>query len=147
VVGVSVLRMREAQREAEAARARRPAPPMENVDTAAASSDPALSGLELAGLRLSEDAKQHAYVQLVAVNHTGADLGEIEAKVDLKAVTSKDQTPVGTFEFKTSLGPYESKELKVPLQTKLRVYELPDWQFLRARIVGKQDAETPTDRR
>jgi hypothetical protein len=93
--------------------------------------------IELTGLRLTEDAKQKATVQCIVVNHSGADLGEISARVDLKAVTSKDQEPVGSFVFKTSLGPYESKDLKAPLTTKLRVYELPDWQFLRAEITGK----------
>jgi hypothetical protein len=93
--------------------------------------------VELTGLRLTEDDKQKAMVQCVVVNHSGADLGDISARVDLKAVTSKEQEPVGTFSFKVSLGPYESKDLKAPLTTKLRVYELPDWQFLRAEITGK----------
>jgi hypothetical protein len=34
------------------------------------------------------------------------------------------------------LGPWESKDVKAPLETALRVYELPDWQFLRAGITG-----------
>jgi hypothetical protein len=29
------------------------------------------------------------------------------------------------------LGPWESKELSVPVNTKARAYELPDWQFLK----------------
>jgi hypothetical protein len=33
-----------------------------------------------------------------------------------------------------SLGPYESKEMSGALSTKLRVYELPDWQNLTAEI-------------
>jgi hypothetical protein len=53
-------------------------------------------------------------------------------KVNLKAVARQSQELVGTFAFKISLGPYESKEIKAPLSTRLRVYELPDWQFLRA---------------
>ena len=42
-----------------------------------------------------------------------------------------DEEAVGNFSFKLpSLGPYESKDLSAPLNTKLRVYELPDWQNL-----------------
>jgi hypothetical protein len=42
---------------------------------------------------------------------------------------------VGTFSFKVaSLGAYESKEMTGVLNTKLRVYELPDWQNLVADI-------------
>ena len=52
---------------------------------------------------------------------------------EYEAEAKGDQQPVGTFSFKIPLlGPYESKELKAPVDTKLRVYELPDWQFLRA---------------
>jgi hypothetical protein len=93
--------------------------------------------IELTGLRLTEDSQQKPFVQCVVVNHSGADMGDITARVDLMAVTSKDQEPVGTFALKVSLGPYESKDVKAPLATKLRVYELPDWQFLRAEITGK----------
>jgi hypothetical protein len=32
------------------------------------------------------------------------------------------------FTFNTDLKAYESKELTAPLNTKLKIYELPDWQ-------------------
>jgi hypothetical protein len=104
----------------------------------AAQANPALRNLELTGLRLTEDPKRKTFLQFVVVNHSGADLGELNLKVNLKAVASRqDQATVGTFEFKTTLGPYEAKDLKVPLETKLRVYELPDWQYLRTEIIGQ----------
>lgn len=90
--------------------------------------------IEVTGLRLTEDAKQRAFVQFLVVNHSAAEIVGLAANVNLKAVTAKgEQEPVGTFSFKIPLlGPYESKELKGSVTTKLRVYELPDWQFLRA---------------
>ncbi|MGE5646082.1 MAG: zinc ribbon domain-containing protein [Acidobacteriota bacterium] len=97
-------------------------------------SNPAFRNVELTGLRLVEDARQKPFVQVVIVNHSGADLGELDAKVNLKAVSKQEQEPVGSFALKASLGPYESKEIKAPLDTKLRVYEFPDWQFLRAEV-------------
>jgi hypothetical protein len=56
--------------------------------------------------------------------------------VNLWARTPKsDEEAVGTFSFKVpSLGAYESRELSGVLNTKLRVYELPDWQNLVAEI-------------
>jgi ribosomal protein L40E len=102
---------------------------------AAAQPDPLLSQLEITGLRLTEDAKQKPFVEFVVVNHSAADLGELAATVQLKASTGPHaQEPVGTFAFKTKLGPYESRDIKAPLKTKLRVYELPDWQFLRPEL-------------
>jgi len=92
--------------------------------------------LEVTGLRLSEDNQQKAFVQFLVVNHSAAAIGDLSADVNLKAVTIKgEQQPVGTFSFKLpSLGPYESKDLRAALDTRLRVYELPDWQFLRADL-------------
>lgn len=90
--------------------------------------------IEVTALRLTEDSKQKAFIQFAVVNHSPAEIGDLAANVNLKSITAKgDQQPVGTFSFKIPLlGPYESKDLKAPVDTKLRVYELPDWQFLRA---------------
>jgi hypothetical protein len=139
IVGLTIILVKQSDKNRTApVPAQRQATPIEDVAPAAAQSDPLLRNLEVTGLRLTEDDKQKAFVQFVAINHTGADFGEITAKVDVKAITSKGgREPVGTFTFKASLGPYESKEVKVPMETKLRVYELPDWQFLRAEIAGR----------
>jgi hypothetical protein len=119
----------------------RPAAVLETPSTPSSAAAPAsavASNLELTGFRLTEDSKQKAVLQFVVVNHSAGDLGEIGAKVNLSALTTQQRSqPVGTFAFRTTLGPYESKELKVPVDTKLRVYELPDWQFLRAEIAGQ----------
>lgn len=100
--------------------------------------NPAFKDLELTGFRLTEDAKQRPQLQFVVVNHSGADLGEIKARVNLRAANLKaEDPPVGTVAFAVSLGPYEAKDLKAPIDTKLRVYELPDWQLLRPEIAGR----------
>jgi hypothetical protein len=96
--------------------------------------NPTFRYVELTGLRLTEDEKHKAFVQVVVVNHSAGDLGAVAATVNLKAVAKQTEEAVGTFAFKTTLGPYESKEIKAPLATKLRVYELPDWQFLRVEL-------------
>jgi hypothetical protein len=102
-----------------------------------AQANPDFRDIELTGLRLEEDTKQKPFVHFVVVNHSAADVGEVAGTVHLRAVTKQDSEPIGTFKFKTKLGPYESADLKEPLSTKLRVYELPDWQFLKAEIASK----------
>ena len=105
--------------------------------SAASEASPILRNLELTGFRLTEDSKLRVILQCVVINHSGADLGDVSAKASLNAITaSQALEPVGTFAFRTTLGPYESKDLKVPVTTKMRAYELPDWQFLRAEITG-----------
>ncbi len=95
---------------------------------------PMAQHIEIAGLRLTEDSKQKASIQFVVINHSGAEISDLAAMVSLKAVTvRREKLAVGTFSFKVPLlGPYESKDLTATVDTKLRVYELPDWQFLRA---------------
>jgi len=88
--------------------------------------------VEVVGLRLTEEASKKPQVRFVVVNHSGAEIADLAANVNLWARTAKsDEEAVGTFTFKiASLGPYETKEMSAPLTTKLRVYELPDWQNL-----------------
>ena len=93
--------------------------------------------VEITGFRVTEDEKQKAQVEFVVINHSGADIPDLGGTVSLKAGTSNaDQEPVAMFAFKlkSPLGPFEAKDLKLPIQTKLRAYELPDWQFLKADI-------------
>jgi hypothetical protein len=92
--------------------------------------------VEVVGMRLTEDAKKKPAVRFVVVNHSGAEIADLAANVNLWARTAKsDEETVGTFSFKVpSLGAYESKEMTGVLNTKLRVYELPDWQNLVADI-------------
>ncbi len=114
----------------------KPALAFEQPEAAGAKPHPLARHVEITGFRLSEDARRRAAIQFVVVNHSGADLSGLEAEVQLTAVSPKgDRQPVGRFSFRApKLGPYESRELKAPLETNLRVYELPDWQFLRAEF-------------
>lgn len=114
----------------------RPAIAFEQPEPSGAKPHPLARHIEITGFRLSEDARQRATIQFLVVNHSGADISGLEAEVQLTAVSPKgERQPVGRFSFKAPrLGPYESREFKAPLETALRVYELPDWQFLRAEF-------------
>jgi hypothetical protein len=92
--------------------------------------------VEVVGMRLIEDPKKKPEVRFVVVNHSGAEISDLAANVNVWARTAKsEEEAVGTFSFKmASLGAYETKELSAPLNTKLRVYELPDWQNLGADV-------------
>jgi hypothetical protein len=92
--------------------------------------------VEVVGMRLIEDPKKKPEVRFVVVNHSGAEISDLIANVNLWARTAKsDEEAVGTFSIKVpSLGPYETKEMSAALTTKLKVYELPDWQNLVAEV-------------
>lgn len=90
--------------------------------------------LEITGLRVLETPKQKLQIQMIVVNHSSADLPDINLEVRLRSTKSDpDAEPISTFKVRLpSLGGNESKEVKAEAATKLRAYEFPDWQFLKA---------------
>ncbi len=73
-------------------------------------------------------------MQFVAINHSDADLSDLTVKVRLITTAAKPgDPPVTEFEAKIPmLAPLEVKDVTAQANTALRIYELPDWQFLRA---------------
>jgi hypothetical protein len=76
-------------------------------------------------------------VQFGVVNHSEADIGDVKMTVNLGTTAAKPgDPPLISFPATVSkLGPTELKDVSVEIPTKLRVYELPDWQFLKADCV------------
>lgn len=91
--------------------------------------------IEISGYRLSE-AKGSIRIKMNVVNHSIADLGELAMKIRIVAAGAKpEDPPVTEFTTKVSLGPEESKQVETSVPTKLRLYELPDWQFVRSTFL------------
>jgi hypothetical protein len=111
-------------------------PPAASSTAAPAGGNPLWKQIEVVGMRLTQNKAKKTEVRFVVVNHSGAEIQDLSATVSLQARTSKrDEEPIGAFSFKVPmLGPYESTELTAVVNTKLKVYELPDWQNLDARI-------------
>jgi len=91
--------------------------------------------LEIAGFRVTEGGAGKLTVKFAVINHSDADIGDLAMKVTLTTTAAKpEDPPIATFDAKVpSLGPQESKDATGTATTKLRVYELPDWQFLKAQ--------------
>ena len=111
--------------------AKSPAPSPKRV---AASSNPVAKYIELTGLRLGEKGPGKLSVRFGVVNHSDADLGDLVMEVQLSATSAKaGEPPFATFSAKIGqLGPQEWKDVEAIVPTKLRVYELPDWQYVKA---------------
>ena len=111
--------------------------------TATNTSNPIAKYLELVGFRVTERSPGHLIIQFGVVNHSRADIGDVKMTVNLGTTAAKPgDPPLITFPAQvTGLGPTELKDVTVELPTKMRVYELPDWQFLKAdfQIVGPKD--------
>ncbi len=102
--------------------------------TATNRNNPLAKFLELVGFRITETAPGKLAITFGVVNHSDADAGDVGLQVNIRTTASKpDDPPLFSFPAKVSgLGPNQIKEVTVDIPTKLRVYELPDWQFLRA---------------
>jgi hypothetical protein len=85
--------------------------------------------IEVTGVRFVQDAKKKTQVKFVVINHSEAEINSLAGNVTIWGRTRKSEEDAqGTFSFNTSLAPFESKELTVPLNSKLKIYELGDWQ-------------------
>jgi hypothetical protein len=90
--------------------------------------------LEIAGFRVTEGGAGKLTVKFAVINHSDADIGDLTMKVTLTTTAAKpEDAPIAVFDAKVpALGPQEVKDAIGTATTKLRVYELPDWQFLKA---------------
>lgn len=90
--------------------------------------------LEICAFRVSEAKPGQLKVRFLVVNHSLADLGDLRLRIQL--LTSKaapEEPPLGELEAEVkALAPESFQEVAAVLPTRLKVYEIPDWQFLRA---------------
>ena len=102
--------------------------------TASNTSNPVAKYIELVGFRIRERSPGHLVVQFGVVNHSEADVGDVKVTINLGTTAAKPgDLPLISFPAQVSrLGPNDLKDVIVEIPTKLRVYELPDWQFLKA---------------
>ncbi len=100
----------------------------------APSSNPVAKYIEITGFRITEKGPGKLQIHFAVVNHSDADVGNIAMTVNLRATTAKpSDPPLATFNARVEgLGPEDLKEVTAEVPTKLRVYELPDWQFIQA---------------
>ena len=105
-----------------------------SAPVATKNTNPMAKYIELVGFRINEKNPGRLQIQFAVVNHSEADIGDVKMNVSLRTTASKPgDAPVIAFDTKIpSLGPSELKPVTVDVPTKLRVYELPDWQFLKA---------------
>ncbi|MBI3208585.1 MAG: hypothetical protein HYZ37_06755 [Candidatus Solibacter usitatus] len=129
-VGITMLRPSSGTPAASVAKKAAPA-----GDKAA---NPFAKHLELLGIRLSENAQKKLQIRMIVVNHSTADLPDLKLNVVLRTEGSAE--PLASFPVTiAALGALESREIKTETPTKLRAYEFPDWQFLKAEfeVVGQ----------
>lgn len=99
-------------------------------------SNPLQKYVEVVGIRLLADSRKKPMAKFVVVNHANTEIEGLAANVTLWASTSRsEEDAVATFSFKLPrIGPGQSTELTEAIKTKLKIYELPDWQNSNADV-------------
>jgi hypothetical protein len=100
-----------------------------------AAASPLQKAIEVTGLRFTSE-NQKPVVHFIVVNHSSAPVSGLEGTVNLLAGTSRsDEDQIGSFNLVADVIPANgSKEMSAPLKTKLKPYELPDWQNASAEV-------------
>jgi len=85
--------------------------------------------IEISGVRFIASPKKNLEVRFVVINHSPAEIRDLAGNVTVWGRTQKsEEEAAGTFTFATNLGPWETKDLTAALNSKHKIYELPDWQ-------------------
>jgi len=105
------------------------------ADTVSPAENAYLKNLEVTGIRIIEE-KGKPSVRFAVINHMEVQMIGLAITGELTTNTAKEgEPPIGTFQAKIpTIDPLASKDVTVPVDTKLRAYELPDWQFLKAKV-------------
>ena len=96
-----------------------------------APANPLQKYIEVSAVRFVLDPKKKDIIlaKFILTNHSEADITGLAGNVTVWGRTQKSEEDAqGTLSFTTNVGPYEAKEVTVPFNTKLKIYELPDWQ-------------------
>jgi hypothetical protein len=90
--------------------------------------------IEVAGFRLRMPKPGQAEVQMLVVNHSAAEIAGLSMDVVLMAKGTSKEIAVLPVTVKR-LSPFGSAEVTAKGKTLVSAIDLPDWQFLEARVV------------
>ncbi len=92
--------------------------------------------IEVTAFRLLEDSNKKPKVRFTVVNHSNAPMSGLEMQVSLGRRGEDSEPPFAVVDAKIgSIEPNGTAEVELPIKTTLRVYELPDWQFIKGTFV------------
>ncbi len=92
--------------------------------------------VEVTGVRLLEGPDKKLMVRFVVVNHAPAELSRFRLRIWLEtANAAPGEAVIAVVDAAPGTIPAHGvKDMEAPLVTPLKVYELPDWQYVRARV-------------
>ena len=74
-------------------------------------------------------------MKFIIINHSDSDLPDLEGTATIFAKSDAgQQVPVGTVKFQTGMEAQGSKELTLPLDTTMKLVDMPDWQYTAVKV-------------
>ncbi len=96
--------------------------------------------IEITGVRIVVDSSRKPEVHYLVVNHSAAEIADVSVRATVRSIRRAGSAPLTSFSFRVpNLGPYEAKEMMVPIEKLARGFEVPDWQNLKTdfQILGQ----------
>lgn len=102
----------------------------------AASAHPYAKFVEVTGIRLLEGPDKKPLVRFLVVNHAPIELRGLGLKISLEtANAAPGEAVIAVIDAHPDpIPPQGAKDMESPLATHLKFYELPDWQYVRAKV-------------
>ena len=90
--------------------------------------------VEVTGLRLTTDQQPYSEAVFTVVNHSASNAGPTSIHITVPPAKPGD-APLCDFTANApALGPWEAREMRVPLTIQLHASDLPDWHDLRPQV-------------
>jgi uncharacterized OB-fold protein len=97
---------------------------------------PAARFVEVAGVRIVLGPNKRPQVQYIVINHSASELTGLNIRIAVRSVEALEDPPLFTVSSAVaSLGPNQSKEVRVELDPSIQPSAIPDWQSLRTEVL------------
>jgi hypothetical protein len=134
--------MQDRDSKAGDAKAASVAPPVETVKAAPSprarvvEEHPAARFVEVAGVRIVLGPNKRPQAQYIVINHSSSELTGLNIRIAVRSVEALEDPPLFTVSSAVaSLGPNQSKEVRVELDPSIQPSAIPDWQSLRTEVL------------
>lgn len=101
---------------------------------------PAARSVEVAGIRILTPPRRKPQVQFLVINHSASEITGLDIHLAVSSADAATGAPLFTVSsIVSSLGPEQSREIRVDVNAPLQPSDIPDWQRLRAQVlIGRE---------
>lgn len=101
---------------------------------------PAARSVEVAGIRILTPPRRKPQVQFVVINHSASEITGLDIHLAVSSADAATDAPLFTVSsIVSSLGPEQSREIRVDVNSPLQPSDIPDWQSLRTQVlIGRE---------